>query len=115
MLAIGMALIPLTSTFAGLLFVGLFLGLANGLGSGINMTLGSDLSPPLGRSQFFGVWRLVSDVGTAGGPLLVAAVTSIATLGAASVFVGAIGLVGATVMWRAVPETLDRGAEPTLE
>ena len=115
MLAIGMALIPLTSTFAGLLFVGLFLGLANGLGSGINMTLGSDLSPPLGRSQFFGVWRLVSDVGTAGGPLLVAAVTSIATLGAASVFVGAIGLVGATVMWRAVPETLDRGVEPTLE
>jgi MFS family permease len=106
LLSIGIALIPLTSTFAGLLVVGLFLGLANGLGAGINMVLGSDFSPTLGRSQFFGIWRLISDIGTAGGPLLVAAVTSIASLGAAAVAVGGFGLIGAAVMWRAVPETL---------
>src|SRR4028118_1976007 len=32
------------------------------------MTLGSDFAPAIGRAEFLGVWRLVSDVGTAGGP-----------------------------------------------
>jgi MFS family permease len=111
LLSVGMALVPLTSTFTGLLLVGLFLGVANGFGAGINMTLGSDLSPRLGRSQFFGIWRLVGDVGTAGGPLLVAVFTSIASLGAAAVAVGAVGLFGAAVMWRTVPETLQADLE----
>ena len=52
------------------------------------------------------MWRLVSDVGTAGGPLLVAAVTSLISLGAAAVAVAGVGLIGAGIMWRAVPETL---------
>jgi MFS family permease len=111
LLSVGMAVIPLTSGFGGLLAVGLFLGFANGLGSGINLTLGSDLSPELGRSQFLGLWRLVTDVGTAGGPLLVAAVTSVATLGTAPVAVALIGLLGAGVMWQAVPETLTQDLE----
>jgi MFS family permease len=106
LLSLGMALIPLTTDFAGLFLVSLLVGLANGLGSGVNLTLGSDLSPVIGRSQFFGLWRLVSDLGTAGGPLLVAAVTSLASLGAASVAVAGVGLIGAGVLWRAVPETL---------
>jgi MFS family permease len=111
LLSVGMALIPVTSGFGGLLAVGLFLGFANGLGSGINLTLGSDLSPDLGRSQFLGLWRLVTDVGTAGGPLLVAAVTSVASLGAAPAAVAVIGLLGAGVMWKAVPETLIQDLE----
>jgi hypothetical protein len=82
------------------------MGFANGLGSGINMTLGSDLSPALGRSQFLGMWRLITDLGTAGGPLLVAVVTALASLGAAPVVIGGVGIAGAVVMWRAVPETL---------
>jgi MFS family permease len=111
LLGVGMALIPLTSTFTGLLWVGLFLGVANGFGAGINMTLGSDLSPRLGRSQFFGIWRLVGDVGTAAGPLLVALFTSVASLGVAAVAVGGLGLAGAAVMWRSVPETLQADLE----
>jgi MFS family permease len=111
LLSLGLALIPLTTEFIGLLAVSLFVGLANGFGSGINLTLGSDLSPEEGRSQFFGLWRLISDVGTAGGPLLVAVVTSIASLGAAAVAVGAVGLLGAAVMWRSVPETLQADLE----
>jgi len=111
LLSAGMALVPLTTGFTGLLLVGLFLGFANGLGSGINMTLGSDLSPALGRSQFLGLWRMVTDLGSAGGPLLVAVVTSLASLGAAPVAVALIGLVGTGVMWRMVPETLTRDLE----
>jgi MFS-type transporter involved in bile tolerance (Atg22 family) len=75
------------------------------------MTLGSDLSPALGRSQFLGLWRMVTDLGSAGGPLLVAVVTSIASLGAAPVAVALIGLVGTGVMWKVVPETLTRDLE----
>lgn len=106
LLSVGMVLIPFTSGFAGLLAVGLLLGLANGFGSGINLTLGSDLSPIAGRNEFFGMWRLVTDVGTAGGPFLVAVVTSLISLAAAPIAVAGVGLVGAAVMWKSVPETL---------
>jgi MFS family permease len=111
LLSVSMALIPISGDFVGLLLVSLFAGLANGLGAGINMTLGSDLSPALGRSQFLGLWRLISDVGGAAGPLLIAIVTSVATLGAAPVVVAGVGLVGSAVLWRAVPETLSEDLE----
>ncbi len=105
LLSAGIASIPLASTLTSLAAVSLLIGLANGLGAGFNMTLGSDLAPTEGRSHFLGLWRLVSDVGTVGGPLLVAAATSLASLGAAAVVVGGVGLVGASAMWLAVPET----------
>jgi MFS family permease len=105
LLSVGIAAIPLTKSLTSLTLVALFIGLANGLGAGFNMTLGSDLSPALGRSQFLGLWRLVSDIGTAGGPLLVAAATSLASLGAAAVAVGGVGVAGVLVLWLAVPET----------
>jgi hypothetical protein len=38
--------------------------------------------------------------------LLVAVVTALASLGAAPVVIGGVGIAGAVVMWRAVPETL---------
>jgi MFS family permease len=103
--SIGIALIPLASAAAGLVAVALLLGVANGLGAGLNMTLGSDLSPGAGRSEFLGMWRTAGDVGTAGGPLLVALVTAVATLGASAVVVGGIGLAGVAVLSFAVPET----------
>jgi MFS family permease len=108
LLSLGIAAIPITSDLASLTVVALVMGLANGLGSGMNMTLGSDLSPLAGRSRFLGVWRLVSDLGTVGGPLLVAVTTSVATLGAAALMVGGVGAAGVLVLWRLVPETLGR-------
>lgn len=105
-LAVGFVLIPTARTLAGLVIVGVVLGVGNGLGAGIIMTLGSDLAPIQGRMQFFGVWRFTTDLGTAGGPLLLAAVTSLLSLGAAALVAATIGLVGAAVMWKAVPETL---------
>lgn len=105
LLSVGIASIPLTSDLKSLGTVALFIGLANGLGAGFNMTLGSDLSPAIGRSQFLGLWRFVSDLGTTGGPLLVAVVTSLASLGAAALVVGGVGVGGGLVLWLAVPET----------
>ncbi|MDZ7728926.1 MAG: MFS transporter [Dehalococcoidia bacterium] len=108
----GMLLIPLTGSFATLLFAGLVTGLGNGFGSGINMTLGSDLSPPTGRGEFLGVWRLIGDLGTVGGPAVVGGISAIGTLGVASVATGGIGLVGAAIMVFLVREPRKRAATP---
>lgn len=108
LLATGFLLLPLTDSFLTIAAVGVLIGFGNGLGSGIVMTLGADLSPPAARASFLGVWRMVSDVGQAGGPLLAAGVAGLASLGAASLSVGGLGLFGAAVMLFAVPEPLKR-------
>lgn len=107
LLAVGIGAIPFTTDVVSLTAVALVLGVANGLGAGMNMTLGSDLSPLAGRSRFLGAWRLVTDLGNVGGPLLVAGVTSVATLGAAAASVAVVGVAGVVVLWRLVPETLE--------
>jgi hypothetical protein len=61
-----------------------------------------------------GVWRFIGDLGTAGGPLVIAAVGGMASLAAGSVAVGLIGLAGIPLITLGVPETFRRpkGAEP---
>jgi MFS family permease len=108
LMATGFLLLPLTDSFVTIILVGLLIGFGNGLGSGIVMTLGADFAPEGARAAFLGVWRMVSDVGQAGGPLVAAAVAGVATLGAASLSVGALGLAGAAVMLFTVPEPLHR-------
>lgn len=105
-LSAGLILLPLSNSFETLLLVGLLVGAGNGLGTGIVMIMGADFSPQRGRAEFLGVWRLVSDMGQAGGPLLVAAATAALSLGFASVAVGAVGLAGAALVTLTVPETL---------
>jgi len=111
-MAVGMLLLPLSTGFVSMVLVGLLIGFGNGLGSGIVMTLGADFSPVMGRAQFLGAWRVCGDIGTAGGPLIVAAVTGLATLGAASLTMGVIGLAGATLMAFVMPETRYRNVTP---
>ena len=112
LLSAGFVLLPLTHSFWTIALVGLLMGFGNGLGSGIVMTLGADFSPMIGRAEFLGVWRLVGDLGTAGGPLLAAGVTGAASLTAASVVVGGLGLAGATVVGLRMPEPLHRSHGP---
>lgn len=107
LLSAGFVLVPFTDTFAQLAVAGVVMGLGNGLGSGIVMTLGADYAPPVGRASFLGVWRLVSDVGQAGGPLLAGAVIGLAGLAAASGLVGALGVAGAVVFLVALPRPHD--------
>jgi MFS family permease len=111
-MAAGFLLLPLTHAFATILLVGLLMGFGNGLGSGIVMTLGADFAPPRGRAEFLGVWRLIGDVGTAGGPLLGAVVTGLASLATASVLAGGLGVVGAGIVLAFVAEPLRR-ADPS--
>lgn len=104
--SVSLALLPLSSDLESFVAVAMMMGLANGMSTGLNMTLGSDLSPLLGRSRFLAVWRLVTDLGTTSGPMIVAFAISIAGLGTAAVSVAAVGAGGALVLWRRVPETL---------
>lgn len=105
-MSLGMALIPLTQSFWALAAVGIIVGFGNGLGSGIVMTLGADFSPALGRAQFLGAWRLFGDLGTAGGPLMVAATTGVLSLGAASLLTAGFGVVGGLLIIFRMPEPL---------
>ena len=105
MLIMGTALtlLPLTADSVGLLLVALLIGFGNGIGSGIVMTLGADLSPSPGRPQFLGVWRLLTDVGTMGGPALLALVTALATLSAGIWATAVLGFLGAGVLFSFIP------------
>lgn len=96
-------LMPFTSTMSALLIVSLLLGFGNGIGSGIVMTLGADHSPVRGRAQFFGVWRLVSDLGATAGPVLLSAMAAVATLAAGIAATGLLALLGGVLLWRWIP------------
>ncbi|GAB3544155.1 MFS transporter [Arthrobacter tumbae] len=102
-MGVSLLLLPLTRDALSLLAVALLIGFGNGIGSGIVMTLGADFSPSPGRPQFLGIWRLLTDVGTMAGPGTVSAVTAAATLAGGIWTTGALGLVGAVVLWLWVP------------
>ncbi|MBD8044443.1 MFS transporter [Arthrobacter sp. Sa2BUA2] len=104
LMALGLALLPLTSSPLGLLAAALLIGFGNGIGSGIVMTLGADFSPQPGRPQFLGIWRLLSDIGTLGGPGLLAGVTAVLSLSAGIGATALLGVAGAVVLWRWVPK-----------
>jgi MFS family permease len=103
---IGMGLIPLTSTFTGLLLATCLLGLGNGIGSGSMMTLGADLAPKGSVGAFLGVWRLIGDGGGTGAPLCVGAVADLLGLSAATLVTAAFGVLAAAIFASLVPETL---------
>lgn len=99
------ALMPLTTTAIPFVAVAMLMGLGNGFGSGINMTLGADASPVHGRTEFLGLWRLISDVGTSAGPFVLSGMTALASLGAGITLTGGFGLVSAVIFWRFLPHT----------
>jgi MFS family permease len=95
LLGTGMIAIVLTNDFWSLVGVGVLLGIGNGIGSGLIMTLSADAAPAIGRAQFLACWRLMSDSGSALGPLLMSAITLAFPLAAASVAMGLVAYVGA--------------------
>lgn len=77
------------------------LGVGNGLSSGILLTFGADLAPEREPATFLGSWRTLTDAGGAAAPLLVAAITGLASLSLATGVMGAVALIGAAgfVRW----------------
>lgn len=108
-LSVGLLMLPATHEVYGYTLVAMILGIGNGLGPGIVMTLGADFAPQARRGEFLGVWRFISDAGSAAGPLAVSVIAGVASLGLAATLTAVLGFTGAVLMWRLVPETLQRG------
>ena len=107
MLIMGAALLatPFTHGTTTLLVASLFIGFGNGIGSGMIMTLGADYSPVVGRAHFLGLWRLMSDIGSTGGPALLSVVTAALSLAAGIWCTGVLGFAAAAVLWYWIPRT----------
>ena len=106
--AVALAALSLANDFYSLLAVAIVLGIANGLSTGIVMTLGTDLAPAARRGEFLGLWRLLTDLGSAAGPLTVSLAVTLGSIQAAALCVGALGAAGSLVVYRFVEETLKR-------
>ena len=105
MLIMGVSLvsIPFTDGLILFLIASMVLGMGNGIGSGLVMTVGADASPPRGRTEFLGLWRFITDLGTGGGPLLLSAITAALSLAAGIGAIGMLGFVAAAMFWRWLP------------
>jgi MFS family permease len=102
-IGVSFVLMPLTHGVLTLTLVAMLMGFGNGIGSGIVMTLGADTSPAIGRLTFLGIWREVADVGTSVGPLILSAVTALASLGTGIAASGGVGFAAAAVLWVCIP------------
>ncbi|MGH2354418.1 MAG: MFS transporter, partial [Chloroflexota bacterium] len=107
-LAIGMALVPLSTNYLGLLVATCVMGFGNGIGSGTMMTLGADLAPRRATGEFLGVWRLIGDVGSTGGPLVVGGLADLIGLAFAAFSLSGVGILAATTLLLFVRETLSQ-------
>ncbi|MDP9369509.1 MAG: MFS transporter, partial [Chloroflexota bacterium] len=106
------ALIPLASSYLGLLGAAAVIGFGNGLGSGTMMTLGADLAPPRATGEFLGLWRLVGDAGSAGGPLVVGVMAARFGLTGSAAALALIGVVATLTLALLVRETRQSPLEP---
>jgi MFS family permease len=105
-MALGMALIPFATGYTGLLVATCVMGLGNGIGSGTMMTLGADLAPREATGEFLGVWRLIGDVGSTGGPLVVGGIADLVGLSLAAFSLSGVGVLAASTLLLFVRETL---------
>jgi MFS family permease len=109
-MALCIALMPLTASLWTFVLVTMILGFGNGISSGLVMTVGADASPRSGRTQFLGIWRFMGDIGNSGGPLLLSAITAMISLAGGMVAIGGLALISAGIFWRWLPAQLSKSA-----
>jgi len=96
-------LLPFTTGFSTLLLVALAIGFGNGIGSGMVMTLGADHAPRHGRAHFLGVWRLMADIGSSSGPVLLSFLAGSLSLAAGIASIGLLAFAAAGVLGKWIP------------
>ena len=104
-MAAGLLLVDLARGMRGLLLAGAVVGVGNGLTSGLVLCMGADLAPEAAVGEFLSLWRILSDGGTAVGPLIVGGLSSAFSLGAAIRASAAVGFLGTAWTLFAMEET----------
>jgi MFS family permease len=104
-MTLGVAMIPLASSFAELMAAAAVIGFGNGLGSGTMMTLGADLAPDNATGEFLGVWRLIGDAGAFVGPVAVGLLATAAGLKGSAVLLAVFGAAATLTLAFMVRET----------
>jgi len=108
LMGLAMLLMPLTQGAITLLLAAMLMGFGNGIGSGMIMTLGADYSPSAGRAHFLGLWRLMSDLGSTGGPAVLAGVTALLSLASGIWCTALLAFAAGGVLWYWIPRTAKR-------
>lgn len=100
--AIGFTLMVLSPSVTVMVVAVVVMALGNGIGAGVNMTIGADLSPSVGRARFLGIWALFTNVGKLGGPSLLSLLIVLVSLPAGIASTGALAGFGALwiLLWR---------------
>ncbi|WP_349829247.1 MFS transporter [Brevibacterium litoralis] len=99
--ALGFGLMVAWPGVLGLVVAVGVMAVGNGMGAGINMTIGADLSPAVGRARFLGIWALYSTGGRLGGPAVFSLVLGIVSLSGSVLVTGALAGFGAVwiLLW----------------
>lgn len=91
----GFVVMVLRPDLVGMIAAASVMALGNGLGAGVNMTIGADLSPAIGRARFLGIWAIFSNGGKLAGPTLISLVITVASLRVGILFPGLFAILGA--------------------
>ena len=94
----GFVVMLLRPDLTGMIAAAAIMAVGNGLGAGVNMTIGADLSPAIGRARFLGIWAIFSNGGKLGGPALISLVIAFASLRFGILFPGLFAILGAVWM-----------------
>ena len=103
--SIGFFLFPIFQNKTGLIASIVFIGLGEGLSGGIIMAMSTDSAPNYERASFLGVWRLVSDLGSAFGPFVIALIISRFSANIAGIVTSLFALVTVCFIVCKLPET----------
>lgn len=93
----------LVTELIGFVIFGLLSALANAFSSGINMTLGADMAPRGGRSEFLAAYRLLGSVVVTIAPFGLAAMTGPLGLAGALAVTGVVNFYGGYLFIRYLP------------
>ncbi|WP_193071236.1 MULTISPECIES: MFS transporter [unclassified Brevibacterium] len=91
----GFIVMVLRPDLIGMITAASVMALGNGLGAGVNMTIGADLSPAIGRARFLGIWAIFSNGGKLAGPTLISLVITVTSLRVGILFPGLFAVLGA--------------------
>ena len=108
-MALGLLIVGLTHDKLGLYMAGAVIGIGNALTSGLVLCMGADLAPQEAVGEFLSLWRILSDGGTAVGPLIVGGLSSAFSLDVSIYACSAVGLLGAAWTVLVVKETYKDG------